>query len=254
MEGKSTRAVHIAAAAVASLLLHAVLIGGAFLVPPRAGAPVGPRSAVPLRLVDAAPPTASGRDPHAVSQPTRTVVTTAGQAGRRVARGPRPAGPRRTAVGRRVSAAPGTQAVEPAGGTPVAGGEKPGASEAGGKAAPDRSDAADPVARETLEAGRSPEEDPLPAQRRAYALAVRRAIEAGRTYPVGARRRRAEGEVVIRVRIGASGLVDKVRVEESSGHPDLDRAALRFARSVARLPPPPGGPMWVRIPIEFTLR
>lgn len=256
MGGKSTGAVRIAVAASASLGLHAVLIGGAARIHPEAGRPGGPRGdAVLLRVVDAAPRAASGMEPHAVFPPTREAVTkeAAGDAGRRVARGARPAGPRRTAVGRRVVAAPGTQSPEPAGGTPVAG-RPPGASEAGGEAASDRSDAATQAAREAPEAGGSPGEDPILAKRRAYALVVRQAIEAGRTYPVGARRREAEGEVVIRVHIGASGRVDEVRVEASSGHPDLDRAALRFARSVARLPPPPGGPMWVRIPIEFSLR
>ncbi len=256
MEGKSTRAVRIAVAAVASLVLHAALIGGAARLRPDAGRPGGPRGdAVLLRVVDAAPRAASGMNPLAASKPNREAVPPAGDARRRVARAARPAAPRRTAAGKRVAAAPGTPALEPAGGTAVAGGEPPGATEAGGPAAPGRPEAAVPAAPETGDpGGGSPGEDAILARRRAYALVVRQAIEAGRTYPVGARRREAEGEVVIRVRIGASGRVDEVRVEASSGHPDLDRAAMRFARSVPRLPPPPGGSMWVRIPIEFSLR
>lgn len=255
MEGKSTRTPRFAGAAVASLVLHAALFGGAARLRPDARRPGGPRGdAVLLRVVDAVPRAASGMKPLAASRPTREAVPTAGDGRRRVVRAARPAAPRRTAAGGGIAATPRTPALEPAGWTAVAGGEPPGATEAGGPAASGRPEAAVPAAPETGDPGGSPGEDAILARRRAYALVVRQAIEAGRTYPVGARRREAEGEVVIRVHIGASGRVDEVRVEASSGHPDLDRAAMRFARSVPRLPPPPGGSMWVRIPIEFSLR
>jgi protein TonB len=44
-------------------------------------------------------------------------------------------------------------------------------------------------------------------------------------YPDGARRLRAEGQVLCRLHVDAHGAVTAVDVEESSGHPDLDQAA-----------------------------
>lgn len=252
MEDKSTRTGRIAQALVASLGLHAALIGGAAWLQTKAPVPVGSRpDAVRLRVVDAAPRTGFEARPCASSLSAGKDAV-AREAGRRVTWSARPTRPRGAVAGRRVAPGTATPGPEPPSETEVAGGDGPGDSAVGAEVGPDRPEGSGVTGRAGPDNPFG--EDPILAKRRAYALAVRRAVEAGRTYPIGARRRAVEGEVVIRVRIGASGQVDDVRVEESSGHPDLDRAALRFARSVARLPPPPGGPMWVRIPVQFSLR
>jgi protein TonB len=76
-------------------------------------------------------------------------------------------------------------------------------------------------------------------------------------YPRLAEERGWEGEVLLRVRVAAAGTVLNAEVERSSGHPILDRAALK---SVAnwRFQPARRGPLAVEsmvlIPIPFTLR
>jgi len=50
------------------------------------------------------------------------------------------------------------------------------------------------------------------------------------TYPASAARRGRQGVVLVRMEIDTRGKVAHVGVERSSGHPDLDRAALDAAR------------------------
>ncbi len=65
------------------------------------------------------------------------------------------------------------------------------------------------------------------------------------------------GTVKVWFFINARGTVDAVRVDRSSGHPELDRAALEVAR-VFRFSPALNGeqhvPVWVSFPITFPLR
>ena len=77
-------------------------------------------------------------------------------------------------------------------------------------------------------------------------------------YPGAARRRNEEGTVHVRVRVLASGQAGEVRVQRSSGIPDLDAAAVaavtrstfRAARNAA------GEPVdsWVMVPYRFVLQ
>ncbi len=260
MGGKSTRQVWVAAVG-ASGLLHVLLLGGTILLDGRSQAPVPRGTQVPLRVLDARPraTTSLGDSPEGLPAPLGEVLAREGPsqaqetrslrrkspgAARRIVRAvARPENPRADE-----GASHGEDALLSPSGLDKAWGES--GLPVQGLPAP----SSEGIRGDAPEKTASPREDPLLAKRREYALAVRRAIAAVRTYPPGARRARAEGEVVIRVRIGASGLVDSVEVEESSGHKDLDRAAVRFAWSAPRLPPPPGGPMWVRIPIEFSLQ
>lgn len=57
-----------------------------------------------------------------------------------------------------------------------------------------------------------------------------------RAYPDRLRRRGVEGVVELRFFVDARGDVSGVRVERSSGHPDLDRAARRMADRLEFLP------------------
>jgi periplasmic protein TonB len=76
-------------------------------------------------------------------------------------------------------------------------------------------------------------------------------------YPPLAIRRGAEGTVVLRVQVGSDGGVVDVRIERSSGHRDLDRAAERQVRERWRFVPAQveGRPVeaWARLPVVFRL-
>ncbi len=76
-------------------------------------------------------------------------------------------------------------------------------------------------------------------------------------YPALARRRHLQGTVVLEVSVSAEGAVEEVRVEESSGHKVLDRAALRAVWNWLFEPGRRGGEriaMRVMVPVRFDLR
>jgi periplasmic protein TonB len=77
-------------------------------------------------------------------------------------------------------------------------------------------------------------------------------------YPESARVRNEQGTVVLRVLVGADGLVERVEVAHSSGFASLDRAAIETVRARWRfLPAKHDGidvESWVLVPIQFTLR
>jgi len=57
-----------------------------------------------------------------------------------------------------------------------------------------------------------------------------------RFYPPGAAARGIEGETRLRLTLDAAGRVVSVQIASSSGHPELDQAAVRAARSLDSLP------------------
>jgi protein TonB len=76
------------------------------------------------------------------------------------------------------------------------------------------------------------------------------------TYPGSARRRGAEGLVVIRARVGLDGRVVETRVERSSGAEDLDRSAAQAVRGFRFHPGTRGSrpvEAWVNVPVRFSL-
>lgn len=75
----------------------------------------------------------------------------------------------------------------------------------------------------------------------AYYEAVRLRIEREKRYPPPARRRQIEGRVTMDFSLGPKGDLQACRVAQSSGNPDLDRAALEAIRRAAPFPPPPAG-------------
>lgn len=82
--------------------------------------------------------------------------------------------------------------------------------------------------------------------------------EGGRlpVYPAAARRRGWEGTVRLEILTDASGAVESVSVEESSGHAVLDDAAVEAARTWTFKPLVKDGqalPGRVRIPVVFRL-
>ncbi|HEX2092229.1 MAG TPA: energy transducer TonB [Longimicrobiaceae bacterium] len=65
-----------------------------------------------------------------------------------------------------------------------------------------------------------------------------------------------EGETVLRIFVTAQGTVDSTRVENTSGHPAFDRAALNGVRELrfepARRGEEPVG-AWVLLPVQFRM-
>jgi protein TonB len=75
-------------------------------------------------------------------------------------------------------------------------------------------------------------------------------------YPLISRKRREEGEVVLRVKVDAKGLPVTVNIQTSSGHSRLDRAASSAVQKWRFVPAKQGGvniPAWVVVPIQFNL-
>ncbi len=76
-------------------------------------------------------------------------------------------------------------------------------------------------------------------------------------YPEIARRRGYEGEVLLSVMISVDGTVVALKVKESSGHPILDRAAVKAVAAWVFEPARRMGapvPLSVDIPVRFVLR
>lgn len=70
----------------------------------------------------------------------------------------------------------------------------------------------------------------------AISNSVKKQISARFNYPLLARKRGWEGDVVLELRLEADGRMSNVRIAESSGYTLLDRAALKSARAVEATP------------------
>ena len=75
-------------------------------------------------------------------------------------------------------------------------------------------------------------------------------------YPISAVRQHQQGTVYLLVLVGPDGSVQDVKVDQSSGYRDLDRAAIEAARKWKFNPgsrdgKPVGG--WVKVPVQFKL-
>jgi len=75
-------------------------------------------------------------------------------------------------------------------------------------------------------------------------------------YPKDAEKKGLEGTVGLRVLVTDKGTVDKVEVETSSGHPQMDEAAIKAAQKTRFRPAIKDGQrvaMWINYPIQFAL-
>lgn len=75
-------------------------------------------------------------------------------------------------------------------------------------------------------------------------------------YPTQSRRLGEQGQVVLRVLVGADGAAQKAQVHQSSGHDRLDRAALSTVLTWRYVPGKRGDvpeAMWLDVPIQFVL-
>ena len=76
-------------------------------------------------------------------------------------------------------------------------------------------------------------------------------------YPSVSRRLGEEGEVRLRVQVDPAGLAQQVEIQQGSGYPRLDQAALDTVRQWRFVPARQGNQpvaAWVIVPIQFTLR
>lgn len=93
---------------------------------------------------------------------------------------------------------------------------------------------------------------------KAYINAVRDLIEKNNTYPRKAKRRRIQGEVIVRFTLSANGVVTHRNVHKTSGFSVLDQAALSAVTKVRRFPPFPKHTQrtqWVfTIPLRYALK
>lgn len=76
--------------------------------------------------------------------------------------------------------------------------------------------------------------------------------ERGQFYPAEAIAQGLQGEVLILLMLSENGQVSAARVEESSGYPLLDNAALRAVRALHSLPA--DAPRETVLPVRFRLR
>ncbi|MEG0822838.1 MAG: energy transducer TonB [Burkholderiaceae bacterium] len=76
-------------------------------------------------------------------------------------------------------------------------------------------------------------------------------------YPSVSRRFGEEGRVLLRVLIGADGVAREVEVEQGSGYPRLDAAAIKAARGALYRPVMVDSQAqagWARVPLNFSLK
>ncbi|MDH3979398.1 MAG: TonB family protein [Gammaproteobacteria bacterium] len=82
----------------------------------------------------------------------------------------------------------------------------------------------------------APQTSTSTAANTAISNSVKKQISARFNYPLLARKRGWEGDVVLELRLEADGRMSNVRIAESSGYTLLDRAALKSARAVGATP------------------
>jgi protein TonB len=99
----------------------------------------------------------------------------------------------------------------------------------------------------TSEAGTNPDHA---AHLRAYSAQIRQLASTTFEYPLRARRLGLEGRVVVAVRVDRRGRVVEIIVRESSGHEILDEAAIAAARAID-FPAPPEGFDYAQAAIEL---
>lgn len=102
----------------------------------------------------------------------------------------------------------------------------------------------------------NPADKVTPQPAKTWAQAVREHLKkldnAGQFYPAEAIARGLEGEVLVLLVIDEAGKISAARVEQGSGQPILDEAALRAVRSLQSLPA--DAPRQVVLPVRFRLR
>lgn len=76
-------------------------------------------------------------------------------------------------------------------------------------------------------------------------------------YPMLAKRRGQEGKVILKVKVSRSGQAENVQVNQSSGYPMLDEAALKTVQQWGFAPATQAGQAieaWIHVPIVFQIK
>ncbi|SCZ50738.1 energy transducer TonB [Thiohalomonas denitrificans] len=106
--------------------------------------------------------------------------------------------------------------------------------------------------------GVNPAPQPAPGARHAVQTRLEEELAEHFHYPLLARRRGWEGEVMLALRITSHGQVDSIEIANSSGHKVLDRAALDAMAKVSRIPGTEywlnGSELHLQLPIIYQLR
>jgi periplasmic protein TonB len=100
-------------------------------------------------------------------------------------------------------------------------------------------------------------EDDINAALNQYGGTLGRAIAKHKQYPKIAQMRGWQGDCLLDLKIGSSGIVLSASVKESSGHEALDNQALEMVRKAAPFPTPPdvlrGRSFNITVPVSFKL-
>lgn len=88
----------------------------------------------------------------------------------------------------------------------------------------------------------------------AFSALVAARVRAAMTYPASARARGATGVATVTFALTSAGAPSGARIAASSGHADLDAAALAAVRRVRLPPPPPGASRSFTAPMRFNQR
>ena len=91
------------------------------------------------------------------------------------------------------------------------------------------------------------------AQSADWIKSVARAIAAKQTYPRSAQMRGEEGTAKVRISISANGTIEHTELVSPSGSATLDKEAVALPQRAGQVPPPPGGPTSVTVPITWKL-
>lgn len=114
----------------------------------------------------------------------------------------------------------------------------------------------DAVPAQTAAIAQAPANAPMKRDYGWLSEAILRRVEGLKRYPASARAERAEGKVVVKAVISEDGSISEMEVFQSSGHPDLDKAAMDTMKQAApfHLPHPLGQPrMTIKIPMSYRL-
>jgi len=85
-----------------------------------------------------------------------------------------------------------------------------------------------------------------------WGATIRASVERRKAYPRGGAG--ARGAVTLRLSVGPDGRLQQVGVAQSSGHPELDAAALRAVRAAGRFAPAPKGVPQTATGFTLTMR
>ena len=94
---------------------------------------------------------------------------------------------------------------------------------------------------------------PVLAQSATWPQQVARIVASKQTYPRTAQMRGEEGTAKVKIYVYAGGTIERAELVAASGSATLDREALSLPTKVGSLPPPPGGPTSLTLPITWRL-